>query len=247
LNIGNQFAREYNAVWEYLMRTLNTFCIALLLAGSLFAQRGGQPVLRGSFPSVVHPAGNAGLPGVTRFTPSVVNPGGGGVHLVVPGNPGGPSVRQFNDRSGRPISYMAYPVYIGGYYDTSYISPQPPIGYQGQPAQQNVTVIYPPQPAAPAMLSPYVPGASTDSSYPSTMPAQQAAEEAAPEPSHYLLAFKDHTIYSAVAYWVDGETLHYFTSGNTHNQVSLSLVDRELTARLNKDSGVDVKLPAAKQ
>jgi len=49
-----------------------------------------------------------------------------------------------------------------------------------------------------------------------------------------------------VAYWVDGDTLHYFTSGNTHNQVSLSLIDRDLTQRLNKESGLEVNLPAAK-
>ena len=64
--------------------------------------------------------------------------------------------------------------------------------------------------------------------------------------THYLLAFKDHSIYSAVAYWVDGDTLHYFTSGNTHNQVSVSLVDRDLTKRLNEGSGLEVKLPAPK-
>jgi hypothetical protein len=46
---------------------------------------------------------------------------------------------------------------------------------------------------------------------------------------------------------VDDDTLHYFTAGNTHNQVSLSLVDRDLTLRLNKESGVDIKLPAARQ
>jgi len=42
---------------------------------------------------------------------------------------------------------------------------------------------------------------------------------------------------------VDGETLHYFTDGSTHNQVSLSLVDRELTERLNKETGSDLRLP----
>jgi hypothetical protein len=46
-----------------------------------------------------------------------------------------------------------------------------------------------------------------------------------------------------VAYWVDGDTLHYFTSANTHNQASVSLVDRDLTERLNKESGLEVKLP----
>ena len=45
---------------------------------------------------------------------------------------------------------------------------------------------------------------------------------------------------------MDGDTLHYFTSGNTHNQVSVSLLDRPLTARLNKEFGVEFKIPAAK-
>jgi hypothetical protein len=45
---------------------------------------------------------------------------------------------------------------------------------------------------------------------------------------------------------VDGDTVHYFTAGNTHNQASLSLVDRELTDRLNRESGHEVKLPPAK-
>jgi len=49
-----------------------------------------------------------------------------------------------------------------------------------------------------------------------------------------------------VAYWVDGDTLHYFLPGNTHNQVSLALVDRDLTQRLNRESGVEVHLPVGK-
>ena len=43
-----------------------------------------------------------------------------------------------------------------------------------------------------------------------------------------------------------GDTLHYFTSSNIHNQVSISLIDRQLTERLNKELGIDFKLPAAK-
>jgi endonuclease YncB( thermonuclease family) len=83
------------------------------------------------------------------------------------------------------------------------------------------------------------------------MGPEQAPPETAPPASdsseqtpHYLIAFKDHTIYSAIAYWVDGDTLHYFTSGNTHNQASLSLIDRDLTERLNRESGVAMRLPA---
>jgi endonuclease YncB( thermonuclease family) len=113
-----------------------------------------------------------------------------------------------------------------------------------------VTVIYPPQPA-PVIINQY------GSDYPAP-PARPRMYEppvestgdsyATPsETAHYLLAFKDHTIYSAIAYWVDGDTLHYFTAGNTHNQASLSLIDRDLTQRLNQESGVEVKLPAPRQ
>ncbi|MGB7759467.1 MAG: hypothetical protein WBL61_06545 [Bryobacteraceae bacterium] len=63
------------------------------------------------------------------------------------------------------------------------------------------------------------------------------------EPVHYYIALKDCHVYLAVAYWVQGDTLHYFLPGNTHNQVSLSLVDRDLTRRLNRESGTEVRLP----
>ena len=46
-----------------------------------------------------------------------------------------------------------------------------------------------------------------------------------------------------MAYWVEGDTLHYFTTGATHNQVSLSLVDRDLTQRLNEEAGNNLQLP----
>ena len=77
-------------------------------------------------------------------------------------------------------------------------------------------------------------------------PAASSGVDSGPTASPYLIAFKDHSIFSAVAYWVEGDTLHYFTDGNTHNQVSLSLVDRDLTKRLNEESGLKVNLPAAK-
>jgi hypothetical protein len=82
---------------------------------------------------------------------------------------------------------------------------------------------------------------------PSAVPSPETSSTLSGETaSRYLIAFKDHSIYSAVAYWVDGDTLHYFTTGNTHNQASLSLVDRDLTRRLNEESGLQVILPAPK-
>jgi len=93
-------------------------------------------------------------------------------------------------------------------------------------------------------MSPYPDAAGVAAAGPPAPETQPAAgPPAAPEPETYLIAFKDRTIYSAVAFWVDGDTLHYFTSGNMHNQVSLSLVDKELTQRLNKELGIDLRLP----
>ena len=66
---------------------------------------------------------------------------------------------------------------------------------------------------------------------------------AAEETPYYLIAFKDHTIYAAEAYYVHGDTLHYLTTTGAHNQASLTLVDRALTARLNHGRGVDLRLP----
>jgi hypothetical protein len=234
--------------------------------------RAGTP----GFGSVVFPGGTpATMPNVTRTFGSVVNPGFGGPPAVTPRgtfpiitsmptltrptmpgqNPGGhPEMR--NPRRHATAYVYAYPVYVGGgYYDNGYgpYGSYPPYAPEQAPVQQqpNITVIYPPQAANPVMITRGPDGNYTTSERPMNAyqppPNAQAAEpDTGTEASHYLIAFKDHTIYAAVAYWVDGETLHYFTSGNTHNQVSLSLIDREMTERLNKESGIDFRLPAAK-
>jgi len=141
----------------------------------------------------------------------------------------------------------AYPVYVGNY------------GYE-QPQQPNVVVVYPQQQQqAPVVINqqfatPPVQAYPQEQSSASDIKVYQAPTRATQEQpasetpsSGYLFAFKDNSIYSAVAYWVDGDTLHYFTNGNTHNQVSISLVDRTLTERLNRERGVDLRLPAAVQ
>jgi len=217
------------------MRIATTLCSGLFLAAALSAQ--GHLV--GSSGSVVYPAGAPGTPGVTRTGSSVVHPGGGGVHLVSPSQRG-PVVA--------PRAIYAYPVYVGGYgtgygtYDQPYAASQDPSA--SAPVQPNVTVVMPPQQQAPVIINNYYPGAVAPNPD-EAQPVMETLDSAPPaEPTHYLIAFKDHTIYAATAYWVDGDTLHYFTSGNTHNQASLSLVDRDFTARLNKEAGVEVKLPA---
>jgi len=239
------------------MRTLGGLCVTLVLASGLSAQYRSSPNLAGSFGSVVFPGGTpATSPNVSRSFGSVVTPGGGGPHLTVPAIV--PSfARPANSRGTRrtaPTGTYAYPVYVGGYGGYNYSDSYAPGPEQAPPPQQpNITVIMPPQPATPVIINVGPSGSqyTTTSERPQGVyepQPQAAAEEPAPvdEAPHYLIAFKDHTIYSAIAYWVDGDTLHYFTSGNTHNQVSVSLVDRALTERLNKESGVEFKFPAAK-
>jgi hypothetical protein len=253
------------------MRSLCGWCIVLIAAGGLMAQnRSGfvtpVPVVR-SFGSVVQPGSSGGFSGVQRSTGSVIFPGGStqiGIPGINPGAPnfssgrlGGNSQPNANRGGHRGGGFYGYPVYVPSYYDNSYYGG----AYSGttapmtQPEQQqpNVTVIYPPQQANPVIIN-----MGQDSPYgvqaygrPQQSQSQQSLYQPAPatateEPVHYLLAFKDHSIYSAVAYWVDGDTVHYFTAGNTHNQASLALVDRELTERLNRESGHEVKLPAMK-
>jgi hypothetical protein len=232
-----------------------------------------SPTITRNFGSVVFPGGvatppiNTGGPsfGFTRgstvfngfngsFFPSngVVN-SRNGRGLGVNGRRGGGGGGRNN---GTPYVF-AYPVFIGGGYDDSYAMPQPELPMQPpqqQPQQPNVTVVFPPQQqqqrANPTMIQP-----GPDGDYPITQRQQGTIYEAprdtndpanGADSGHYLVAFKDHTIYSAVAYWVDGETLHYFTTGNIHNQASISLIDRELTNRLNRELGLDFKLPPAK-
>lgn len=222
------------------MRALNGFCIAALCATGSFAQfRGGAtPYISGGFPSVVFPGGTPqNFPGVTRFPYNPVFPAGGGPRLKVPFS--------FNFKNsyrgtGGVIYSYPYPVYVGNYGDSG--------GGYGDPSMQGP----PPEaaPASPVIINlggpgpggPPPPGVAGAPPYGPEQP-QPPAEEPSPEPAHYLIALRDHTIYSALAYWVDGTTLHYFTSGNIHNQVSLSLVDRDLTERLNKETGMPMNLP----
>ena len=150
---------------------------------------------------------------------------------------------------GGMIVPFAYPVYTGGY------------GYQ----QPNVTYMV--QQAAPPAPAPYVilnqnfgvdptrqvqtetgmreyqasGPPPTPEPEPASKPASKQVEE---KPTIYLLAFSDGTVYSSLAYWVEDGTVHYITTQHAHNRASLSLVDRALSDQLNRERGVEFKLPA---
>jgi hypothetical protein len=42
---------------------------------------------------------------------------------------------------------------------------------------------------------------------------------------------------------VEGDTLHYVTTQNTHNQASLALIDLEQTTKLNADRAIPFSIP----
>jgi hypothetical protein len=132
-----------------------------------------------------------------------------------------------------PIIYPV-PVYVGADY---YSEPS----YSQEPQQTqvpNITIVMPPQQAAPAVQAP---AASEVHSY--TAPAAQP-QDTSEEQVMFFVALKDSSVYTALAYWVEDSTLHYITSQGKHNQVSLDLVDRQTSARLNEGRKVEFRLPA---
>jgi hypothetical protein len=86
-----------------------------------------------------------------------------------------------------------------------------------------------------------------DYSYlPATSPADgdDATAQQTPAASViFLIAMKDHTIYPAIAYWVEDDTLNYITQQGVRNRVSLGLVDRDFSTQLNKERSIDFALP----
>jgi len=171
---------------------------------------------------------------------------GSSLGATVSGLGGTRGYRRFRQPAG-VLSY-GYPVYAGGYgdYGNGYAPDQQP----------NITIINPPQEMpqvvinqnfVPERVTPVMHEYTEDSAgniqvyeAPGRNPADNPTDDGT---SYYLIAFKDHSIYSAFAYWVDGDTLHYVTAQRVHNQASLSLVDRELTDKLNRDRNLQVKLP----
>ena len=56
----------------------------------------------------------------------------------------------------------------------------------------------------------------------------------------------DHSVVAAIAYWVDGDTLHWVSRDAKQNRMSLSLVDREFSKQLNDERHVEFRLPPVK-
>ena len=222
------------------LRDMKLLAAVFLTAGILSAQRAGARAAGGVTFTSPGGYGNVAFPGTGR--PSFGNsPGvvGFGRQNQLRSGVGG------NRRYGVGGLGYAYPVYVGGGYDNSYADQS---GYGGQQQlQPNVTIINnPPPPAlAPTVIINQYMGAppnadSTDTLHvfqpESRYPTQPAAsdESASSGPHYFLIAFKDHSVYSALTYWIEDKTMHYVTPQQTHNQASLDLIDLDFTKKLNE-------------
>jgi len=207
--------------------------LLLLVSAVAFAQRTGT-----GHSATAYPTNGLGL---IRGTGNVVYPGTGHPPGVV-NKTAPPSGRHPGGAARRGTGAVIYVPYgVSSYYEPV----DPGSGYYPQqPQQQMAPQVVINQNFVSETARPVVREYVSDENGAIRLyqpPAEQAPQ--VEENPTYLIAFKDHTIYAALAYWVEEGTLHYVTNQNTHNQVSLDLVDRELSERLNRERSVDFRLP----
>ncbi len=133
----------------------------------------------------------------------------------------------------------------------------PPQNYLQQQPPVVINQYYSADAAKPVMKE-YGPGASSSSqsSEPSGMGVFESSGPKFPDPADrkeakailaedkptiYLIAFKSGAIYPALGYWVEERNASLCHQGQKPEQASLSLIDRELSAQLNKERRVEFK------
>src|SRR5579875_4040947 len=156
---------------------------------------------------------------------------------------------------GWPLWGWGWPLWGPDYYcdpyyspcGSPYSSPYASVGYAGYQISPNVTVVYPPPAYASASTGPAV--IRQYDEYGQEIPPTQAPAANEPAASAqapiYLIAFNGTSvIYAAMAYWVDGNMLHYVTLEHQERQAPLSTVNRALSLQLNRERRVPFQLPA---
>ena len=231
---------------RYLALGVGVFAAALMA----FGQGRGPYWSLGGFGNVLYPG--------TGHAPNAVSPGAparpapplGGRNVLV--NP----IQTHHPQHGRTV-IVPYPVFYGGYgypaYDTppAYDDPNA-ANYNNAPPPVVINQNFIPPTASP-MVRDYVPDQPAPPSsgmrmYEAPTPGAGAPQPQRPvnddQPTIYLIVFKDHSIIQALGYWMENGALHYVSLEHTINQVSLDLVDRDGSMRLNGERGIEFKLPA---
>jgi hypothetical protein len=229
--------------------------LGLALPAAAQFRQGGVPV---SGPAFGFGFGNVVFPGGAPANPvrafSITNPGfasnlGGIVGGFRPYT-GAPVGGSFHRRGGATLVGVPYPVVMGGfgYYDPTQPPQSPSVVFAPpqQPAPTviiNQTFVTRPDAQSQTAVSPDTSGIQVYQA-PSGASAQGTAAPSQ-EATIYLIAFKDSSIRSAVAYWVDGDSLLYVTPQGQMNKASLALIDRDYSNRLNRERNVPFELLSA--
>jgi hypothetical protein len=226
------------------------FTALLLLAGSIgWAQRAPSPT---GFGRLSNPGAVVGTTGGAGFG-RIIYPGTGApVVGRNPRFPGAPLValppRVVHGSHGFATA-VPYPVfYGGGFYD--YEAPPAPVGPDAAAAYQVPGYEQMTQPPVVIINQNFRPDSANPvlrdySNVPLPEPGgQPETAQAADQQVMFLIAMKDHTIFPAIAYWVEGDTLNYITVQGTKNSASLELVDREFSKQINKERNVEFGLPS---
>lgn len=229
---------------------MRTVAILLLASAGLFAQ--GNVTSPSGFGRILYPGGgppaSVGVGGFGRNIYPGVAPITGTVSQPLPQTPG----------RGQGIVAVPYPVYVGGGYAyNSGSNTNWNWGYpQSNPNQAqfaNYVPVSPQQEPSVVIVNQYfgadqAPGRQVSQTAPVASQAPAVTPQLTPTNQDrdviFMIAMKDHTIYAASAYWVEDGTLSYVTIQGDQNSVSMDLVDRDLSQRLNRDRHVAFGLPA---
>lgn len=213
------------------------------------------------FGRLSNPGAVAGSTGGAGFGRMIYPGTGAPVVTRNPRLPGNPLVAlpvpSVSHRSHGVAYAVPYPVfYGGGYYD--YDAPPAPVGpdaaaaYQVQGYEQMtqppVVIInqyFKPDTANPVLRDYSNVPLPAPGAQPETQPQNDSSAATNNDQQViFLIAMKDHTIFPAIAYWVEGDTLNYITVQGSKNTVSLGLVDRDFSQQINKDRKVEFGLPS---
>ncbi len=151
--------------------------------------------------------------------------------------------------AGRPLR-LAPPRGVRPYYPIAAPIWFPPVVQQQQP-------IYWVQPQAPAPMTVVQQHAPVVMNNPNYVPdtakpvmreyfaeskPYEAVEAKKSSASVTLIALKDGTLVQAVAYWYEGDTLHYVKPDHKVASVALAQVDKESSERFNRERGLSFRM-----
>jgi len=144
---------------------------------------------------------------------------------------------------GSAFGYGAYgyadPYYYDGYYPSGGYASAPAYYQESQPSPPVViNEYYTPRSAAQPRVRDY-----SNGGYGVEPAPRPAATTPAKKPDYWLLAFPNGTIVLAVTYWTDQDFLHYVTRNKEPKQVPLSALDHDLTEQLNRERGLEFRIP----